>query len=111
MNLLVVVEELLKLAILSDVKSSGTAGGSFTSGSWVDRTLNTEVDPESFVTFSSSNDYFALGVWNLQNKLECSGTRSSSHQTKLVYADNTSFTSSSKKQGKICEKFIMIPYL
>ena len=88
-----------KVAILSDVKSSGTAGGSFTSGSWVDRTLNTEVDPESFVTFSSSNDYFALESGTYKINWSAPAHAVDSHQTKLVYANNTSFTSSSEILG------------
>ena len=49
-----------KVAILSDVKTAGTDGGDFNTGAWRNRELNTELDPESFVTFNSSNNYFEL---------------------------------------------------
>lgn len=46
-----------RIAILSDVKPSGTAGGTFTSGSYQTRTLNTLVDPTGIVTSLSSNRF------------------------------------------------------
>ena len=88
-----------KVAILSDVKSSGTAGGNFASGSWIDRTLNTEVDPESFVTFSSSNDYFALESGTYKINWSAPAYNTGEHKTQLVYANNTSFTSPTNIQG------------
>ena len=88
-----------KVAILSDVKSSGTAGGSFASGSWIDRTLNTEVDPESFVTFSSSNDYFALESGTYKINWSAPAYNTEEHKTQLVHANNTSFTSPTNIQG------------
>mgnify|MGYP001177377265 CR=1 FL=1 len=88
-----------KVAILSDVKSSGTAGGSFASGSWIDRTLNTEVDPESFVTFSSSNNYFALESGTYKINWSAPAYNTGEHKTQLVHANNTSFTSPTNIQG------------
>ena len=46
------------IAILSDVKSSGTAGGSNATGTWQKRTINTEVDPDGIV--SLSGDQFTI---------------------------------------------------
>ena len=88
-----------KVAILSDVKSSGTAGGNFASGSWIDRTLNTEVDPESFVTFSSSNNYFALESGTYKINWSAPAYNTGEHKTQLVHANNTSFTSPTNIQG------------
>lgn len=45
------------VAYISDVKSSGTDGGTFTSGSMQTRDLNTLVDPNSIVTSLSSNQF------------------------------------------------------
>jgi hypothetical protein len=46
---------LISEALLQDQKSSGTAGGTFTSGAWQTRTLNTEVyDTDSLVSISSN---------------------------------------------------------
>ena len=89
----------IKVAIISEQQSSGTNGGEFSSGSWVDRTLNTEVDPQSIVTFSSSNNYFALEAGSYKINWSAPAHAVDSHQTKLVYADNTSFTSSSEILG------------
>lgn len=44
-----------RIAYLSDVKASGTGGGTFTSGAWQTRTLNTLIDPTGIVTSLSSN--------------------------------------------------------
>ncbi len=50
--------------ILADQKSSGTAGGTFTSGSFVTRVLNTVVtDPASLVTLVSNAFTFTSGGW------------------------------------------------
>ena len=62
----------------------------------LDRTLNTLVDPQSIVTFSSSNNYFALEAGSYKINWSAPAHAVDSHQTKLVYADNTNFTSSSK---------------
>ncbi|WP_294344682.1 hypothetical protein [Prosthecochloris sp.] len=46
----------ISYAILADVKTQNTAGGTFTSGSKHDRDLNTEIaDPDNIVTVSSPN--------------------------------------------------------
>ena len=43
------------IAIIEDQKSAGTAGGTFTSGAWRTRDLNTEVsDPDGIVSTQSS---------------------------------------------------------
>ena len=47
-------------ALLSFEVNDGTGGGSFTSGSWVTRPLNTEVDPDGIVTLASNQ--FTLGA-------------------------------------------------
>ncbi len=83
-----------KAAILYEQQSSGTNGGAFNSGSWVDRTLNIEIDPESFVTFSSSNNYFALDSGTYKISWSAPAHAVDKHKSKLLYANNTSFTSS-----------------
>lgn len=47
----------IKIATISDVKSAGTSGGTFTSGAWQTRTLNTLSDPTSIVTSLSANQF------------------------------------------------------
>jgi hypothetical protein len=46
-----------RIATISDVKASGTAGGTATSGSYQTRTLNTLSDPTGIVTSLSSNQF------------------------------------------------------
>ena len=46
-----------RIATLSDVKASGTAGGTATSGSYQTRTLNTLSDPSGIVTSLASNQF------------------------------------------------------
>lgn len=46
-----------RIAIISDVKASGTAGGTATAGSYQTRTLNTLSDPTGIVTSLASNQF------------------------------------------------------
>jgi microcystin-dependent protein len=46
-----------RIATLSDVKASGTAGGTATAGSYQTRTLNTLSDPSGIVTSLASNQF------------------------------------------------------
>ena len=88
-----------KVAILSDVKTAGTNGGDFNTGGWRNRELNTELDPESFVTFSSSNNYFELGEGSYRISWSAPAHAVDMHQTRLTYANNTGFNNSSKVYG------------
>jgi len=88
-----------KIAVLSEEQSSGTDGGGFTNNAWRDRTLNTEIDQQSFVTFSSSNNYFTLDSGTYKINWSAPAHAVDRHQSKLLYADNASFTSSSEKLG------------
>ena len=82
-----------KSAKLTDQKSSGTAGGTFTSGAWRDRTLNTEIDPQNFVTLDSGNVYFSLAAGTYSIKWNAPATAVDMHQTRLIYATNNTFSS------------------
>lgn len=46
-----------RIATISDVKATATAGGTFTSGAWQTRTLNTLVDGTGIVTSLASNQF------------------------------------------------------
>ena len=51
-------------AVLEDQKSAGTDGGTFTTGSWVTRTLNTEVyDPSAVISISSNQFTPTVDGW------------------------------------------------
>lgn len=56
----------ISVAILQDQKSSGTAGGTFTSGAWQTRTLNTEVfDPDGITSLSSNEFTLQAGKYRI----------------------------------------------
>lgn len=47
----------IQVAFIKDVKTSGTAGGTFTSGSWQTRELNTLDDPSGLVASLTANQF------------------------------------------------------
>ena len=59
---------------LSDVKSAGTAGGTFTSGSWQTRTLNTE-DSDTGGNCSLSSNQFTLDAGTYEINARASASR------------------------------------
>jgi len=57
----------ISVAIIADEKASGTSGGTFTSGDWRDRVLNTEVsDSDSIVSISSNQFTLASGTYFIE---------------------------------------------
>jgi len=93
-------------AIIEDQKGTGVDGGTFTSGSWQIRDLNTEVaDPDGIVTLSSNE--FTLGAGTYLIEWEAPAMRVNYHSTKLYdvtgasdaaygtgeYSDNNVFVS------------------
>ena len=55
----------VQVAYLKDVKSSGTAGGTFTSGAWQTRVLNT-TEGSSFVSLSSNQFTLPAGQYDIE---------------------------------------------
>ena len=55
-----------KTAYLKDVKSSGTDGGTFTSGAWQTRTLNTLEGDTSFVSLTSNQFTLLAGKYEIE---------------------------------------------
>jgi len=88
-----------KVAVLWDEKTQGTDAGTFTAGSWQDRTLNQENDPQSFVTLDSGNVFFSLAAGTYQIGWNAPAYRINTHQTRLAYATNSSFTSPTYVMG------------
>jgi len=71
-----------------DEKSASVDGGSFTSGSWVTRTLNTEVYDENSLTLSSNRISLGSGDWIVQARAPAYGVED--HQVRLYnYSDST----------------------
>jgi len=68
-------------AILKDIKSSGTNGGTLDDGDWRDRDLNNEVDPDGIVTLS--NDEFTLGTGTYLLKWTAPGHDVINHNTRI----------------------------
>lgn len=57
----------VKVAYVRDEKSSGTNGGSFNSGAWRTRTLNTSSDPSSIIVSLSTNQFtLASGTYSIE---------------------------------------------
>lgn len=71
-----------RIAYLSDVKATNTAGGTFTSGAWQTRTLNTLVDPTGIVTSLTSNQ-FILPAGEYDLYAIAPGFNVGTHQTRL----------------------------
>lgn len=70
-----------RVAYIKDVKSSGTAGGTFTSGSYQTRTLNTLEGDQSFVSLSSNQ--FTLQPGTYQIEASAPAFAVSQHKAKL----------------------------
>ena len=74
-------------ALLSDVKSQGTDGGTFTANQWQVRDLNTEVDPDGIVTLS--NNIFVLTAGTYFIRFGASGRKCDKHKTVLYKESGT----------------------
>ena len=76
-------------AIIADVKSNLTSGGTFTAGSWQTRDLNTEIaDPDSIVSISSNQFTLAAGSYLI--KARCPAFNTNAHQSRLYNVSDTS---------------------
>ena len=63
----VTVPDAISVARITDSKTSGTAGGTFTSGAWRTRDLNSiEDDPDSIVTLASNQFTLVAGAYLIQ---------------------------------------------
>jgi len=76
-------------AIICDEKTNGTAGGTFTSGAWQTRDLNTEIaDPDGIV--SISNNQFTLGAGTYLIEASANAHDVNRHQTRIYNATDSS---------------------
>ena len=74
-------------AIIGDQKSSTTSGGTFTTGAWRTRDLNTEItDPDGIV--SLSNNQFTLGAGTYLVNASAPAHRVNNHQVRLRNNDD-----------------------
>ena len=74
-----------RVATLSDVKASGNAGGTSSSGSWQVRTLNTLSDPTGIVTSLSANQ-FTLPAGEYYIEASAPAGSSNAHKAKIYNA-------------------------
>ena len=77
-------------AIICDQKTNGTAGGTFTSGAYRTRDLNTELTDEGGIVSISSNQ-FTLQAGNYLVKWSCPAYRADAHRSALYDVTNTSY--------------------
>lgn len=76
------------VAVLVDQKADSTNGGTFTSGAWQTRDLNTEQsDPEGIVSLSSNQ--FTLGAGTYRIDFDGPAFAVARHQTRLYDVTNT----------------------
>ena len=70
-------------AIICDEKSAGTDGGTFTSGAWQDRDLNTElIDTDGIVTISS-NQFTLTSAGTYFIEFQAAAVRVNGHMARL----------------------------
>ncbi|MDP6772243.1 MAG: hypothetical protein QF704_16175, partial [Anaerolineales bacterium] len=76
-------------AIIADQKSQSTEGGTFTSGAWRTRDLNTEIaDPDGIVSISSNQ--FTLGAGSYLIRWVCVCFLVNQNQTRLYNVTDSS---------------------
>lgn len=76
-------------AIIADQKTQNTAGGTFTSGDWRTRDLNTEIaDPDGIVSISSNQ--FTLGAGSYLIRWSAPAYHVSKNQTRLYNSSDSS---------------------
>ena len=89
-----------KVARLYDAKSSSTGAGSPSGTGYENRNLNTKDDPFSFVNLDSGDVWFSLAAGSYKISWRSPGQDAGNKRSKLVYADNSSFTSPSEVLGE-----------
>lgn len=92
-------EEEMLVAVLSDVKAQNTAGGTFTSGAWRTRTLNTEIDPDSLVTLTADQFTLIPGTFFLLARVPAYAV--TSHQARLYNVTGDSLIKLGSTQGVV----------
>ena len=75
-------------AIIADQKTTGTNGGTFSSGAWRTRDLNTEIaDPDGIVSISSNQ--FTLGAGSYLIRWSAPANMVGNHQSRLYDVTGT----------------------
>lgn len=75
-------------AILADQKTSGTQGGTFTSGAWRTRDINTEIyDPDAIASIAANQITLLAG--NYLCRIRCPAMNVNAHATRLFNVTDT----------------------
>lgn len=86
-----------KVARIWDQKPFTTDGGTFNSGGWLDRDLNTKDDPNNIVTLGTNSFSLLPGTYRI--KWSAPAFRVDRHQTRLLYSGASDFSSNSVEYG------------
>lgn len=86
-------------AYIRDEKTANTAAGSFTSGAWRTRELNTSTDPASIVSLSSNQFTLQAGAYFIVARAPCLSV--SAHKTRIrnITDSTTPISGSSDNSG------------
>ena len=84
-------------AVLRDIKADATSGGTFTSGAWQTRTLNTEDDPGGIVTLSANQFTLQAGTYRI--RAEAPVNRVDQHQAKIINITDLTTVNVSPRMG------------
>lgn len=90
-----------KFAFLSDVKSTGSHGGTFTNGAWRTRDLTEAFDPNGIVSVSANRFTLAPGTYVIH--AECPGYRVGYHKARLYNVTYTGVTDVKGGQVASCD--------
>ncbi|MGD0826571.1 MAG: hypothetical protein ABSA09_00585 [Desulfobaccales bacterium] len=83
----------MPIAQLSDTKASGIAGGTFTSGSWQNRTINTIMyDPSGIVTLIGDNVSWSLPAGTYRFQISAPAYAVNGHQIQLYNVTTSSIS-------------------
>jgi hypothetical protein len=77
------------VAILSDVKASAALSATSASTTWNIRELNTELDPDSFVTLSANQFTLAAGTYVFETSSVAVAATSNNHKLKIFNATDS----------------------
>lgn len=81
-----------KTVYIKDIKSAGTAGGTFNSGAWQTRVLNTLENPNSLAWVSLTSNQFTLQAGTYEIEATAPGYAVGEHKIKLRNITDSSDT-------------------
>jgi hypothetical protein len=112
-----------RIAYIEDLKAANTSGGTFTSGAWQTRTLNTLTGDASFITLASNQFTLQPGTYHIE--ATAPGYRVSRHKAKLrqtsgtpadiiigssEYSDSTNLVASSSRIQRVISISVATTY-